>query len=200
VRDRLRTVLAGLDVGDADLAYRAIRLAQPGGLGRAERHDVAEAPQVSLRAAMDEARGRDRVAQQYVTGYRDIFEIGLPALQHGLSRWHSRAWAAVHVYLVFLAHFADSHIARKHGEEVAASVSLQARELSQALGHSHDPAREMPSLEAFDRQLKARSINPGTSADLTVATLVAMDLEDSLDHVSSERVSPESWSGVSASG
>ena len=106
----------------------------------------------------------------------------------------------MHVYLVFLAHCADSHIARKHGEEVAASVSLQARELSQALGHSHDPAREMPSLEAFDRQLKARSINPGTSADLTVATLVAMDLEDSLDHVSSERVSPESWSGVSASG
>ncbi len=38
----------------------------------------------------------------------------------------------------------------------------------------------MPALEAFDRQLKARSINPGTSADMTVATLVAMDLEDSL--------------------
>jgi len=38
----------------------------------------------------------------------------------------------------------------------------------------------MPALEAFDRQLKARSINPGTSADMTVATLVAMGLEDSL--------------------
>jgi triphosphoribosyl-dephospho-CoA synthase len=200
LRDRLRTVLDFLDVGDADLAYRAIRLAQPGGLGRAGRHDVAEAPRVSLRAAMDEARGRDRIAQQYVTGYQDIFEIGLPALQYGLSRWHNRAWAAVHAYLVFLAHLADSHIARKHGEEVAASVSLQARELSQALGRSHDPAREMPSLEAFDRQLKARSINPGTSADLTVATLVAMDLEDSLEHVSSERVSQESRSGVGASG
>jgi triphosphoribosyl-dephospho-CoA synthase len=184
LRERLRSVLAGLDVDDADLAYRAIRMAEPGGLGRSERHDVSEAPHVTLREAMGEARGRDRIAYQYVTDYRDIFEIGLPALEHGLARWRSRTWAAVHAYLVFLARFADSHIARKHGEEVAASVSLQARELSQSLGHSQDPAQEMPALEAFDRQLKARSINPGTSADLTVATLVAMDLQDSLDEVS----------------
>ena len=184
LRERLRLVLAGLDVDDADLAYRAIRMAEPGGLGRSERHDVAEAPHVTLREAMDEARERDRIAYQYVTDYRDIFETGLPALQHGLARWRSRTWAAVHAYLIFLARFADSHIARKHGDEVAASVSLQARDLSQALGRSHDPAQEMPALVAFDRQLKARSINPGTSADMTVATLVAMDLEDSLDEVS----------------
>ena len=63
---------------------------------------------------------------------------------------------------------------------------MQARELSQALGRASDPAQEMPALEAFDRQLKARSINPGTSADMTVATLVAMDLEDSLEKVSQE--------------
>jgi len=184
LRERLRLVLAGLDVDDADLAYRAIRMAEPGGLGRSERHDVAQAPQVTLREAMDEARGRDRIAYQYVTDYRDIFETGLPALQRGLERWGSLTWAAVHVYLILLARFADSHIARKHGDEVAASVSLQARDLSQALGRSRDPAQEMPALEAFDRQLKARSINPGTSADMTVATLVAMDLEDSLDEVS----------------
>jgi triphosphoribosyl-dephospho-CoA synthase len=183
LRERLRSVLAGLDVGDADLAYRAIRLAGPGGLGRSERHDVMAAPQVTLREAMDEARGRDRIAYQYVSDYRDVFETGLPALQHGLDRWQNRSWAAVHAYLIFVARFADSHVARKHGEDVAASVSQQARELSQALGRSRDPAQEMPALEAFDRQLKARSINPGTSADLTVATLVAMDLEDSLDEV-----------------
>lgn len=200
LRERLRAVLAGLDVDDAGLAYRAIRMAEPGGLGRSDRHDVAQPPHVTLREAMSEARDRDRIAYQYVTDYRDIFETGLPALQHGLARWHSRDWAAVHAYLIFLAHFADSHIARKHGEEVAASVSRQARDLSQALGRASDPAREMPALEAFDRQLKARSINPGTSADMTVAALVAMDLEDSLDQVSSERVSPENRSGVGASG
>ena len=200
LRARLRAVLAGLDVYDAELAYRAIRMAEPGGLGRSDRHDVAQPPRVTLREAMDEARERDRIAYQYVTDYRDIFETGLPALHDGLTRWRSREWAAVHVYLTFLARYPDSHIARKHGADVAASVSLQARDLSQALGRAGDPAREMPALEAFDRQLKARSINPGTSADMTVATLVAMDLEDSLGQVSSERVSSEGRAEVGASG
>jgi triphosphoribosyl-dephospho-CoA synthase len=200
LRGRLRAVLARLDVEDAELAYGAIRLAEPGGLGRSERHDVTEEPLVTLREAMDEARERDRIAQQYVTDYRDIFETGLPALRDGLARWRSREWAAVHAYLIFLARFADSHVARKHGDEVAASVSLQARDLSQALGRAGNPAREMPALEEFDRRLKARSINPGTTADMTVAALVAMDLEDSLDQVTSGRVSSESSAEVGAGG
>ena len=70
----------------------------------------------------------------------------------------------------------------------------------QALGRASDPAQEMPALEAFDRQLKARSINPGTSADMTVATLVAMDLEDSLEarfHECSTEVTPANEFAVS---
>jgi len=184
LRGRLRAVLGALDVHDAELAYRAIRMAQPGGLGRSDRHDVMLPPRVTLGEAMKEACERDRIAYQYVTDYQDIFETGLPALQDGLTRWRNRDWATVHAYLIFLALFEDSHIVRKHGLEVAASVTLKARELNHALGRAGDLAQEMPALEAFDRQLKARSINPGTSADMTVATLVAMDLEDSLDEVS----------------
>jgi triphosphoribosyl-dephospho-CoA synthase len=195
LRARLHAVLAGLDVYDAELAYRAIRMAEPGGLGRADRHDVAHPPRVTLREAMHEARERDRIAYQYVTDYRDIFEAGLPALHEGLARWRSREWAAVHVYLFFLARFADSHVTRKHGSEVAASVSSQACDLSQALGRAGDPAQEMPALEAFDRQLKARSINPGTTADMTVAALVAMDLQDSLEKVSTESAMEAGASG-----
>lgn len=193
--ERLRPVLAGLDEYDAELAYRAIRMAKPGGLGRSDRHDVAQSPSVTLREAMGEASARDRIAHQYVTDYRDIFETGLPALEDGIARGLNREWAAVIVYLTFLARYPDSHVARKHGGEVAASVSLQARDLSQALGRAGDPAQEMSELEAFDRQLKARSINPGTSADMTVATLVAMDLEDSLDKVLLESRAEDGASG-----
>jgi triphosphoribosyl-dephospho-CoA synthase len=181
LRARLRAVLAALDVSDAVLAYQAIRLAEPGGLGRVERHDVAAAPGVTLVEAMREARDRDSVACQYVTDYRDVFDTGIPAARRSLARWGSREWAAVAVYLEFLTRFSDSHIARKYGGEIAAGVSREAGLLVQALGRASDPAREMPALEEFDRQLKAKSINPGTSADLTVATLVAMDLEDSLE-------------------
>ena len=181
LRVRLHAVLGALDVYDAELAYRAIRMVQPGGLGRSGRHDVMRSPRVTLGEAMKEACERDRIAYQYVTDYQDIFETGLPALQDGLARWHNRDWATVHAYLIFLALFEDSHIVRKHGLEVAASVALKARELNHVLGRASDLAQEMPALEAFDRQLKARSINPGTTADLTVAALVAMDLQDSLE-------------------
>jgi len=184
LRLRVHAVLSALDVYDAELAYRAIRLAQPGGLGHAERHDVMHSPSVTLAEAMQEARGRDRIAYQYASGFEDIFETGVPALQDGLTRWRSREWALVHAYLIFLALFEDSHIARKHGLEVAAAVSLEARMLNQALQHARDLAQEMPALAEFDRQLKARSINPGTSADLSVAALVAMDLQDSLEESS----------------
>jgi triphosphoribosyl-dephospho-CoA synthase len=181
LRPRLRTVLEGLDVSDAVLAYQAIRMAQPGGLGRAERHDIAAAPSVTLLEAMREARERDLIARQYVTDYREVFDTGMPAARSALARWGSRERAVVAVYLEFLSHFPDSHVARKHGGQAAATVCREAGLLVQALGRANDPAQEMPALEEFDRRLKAKSINPGTSADMTVATLVAMDLEDSLE-------------------
>jgi triphosphoribosyl-dephospho-CoA synthase len=51
-REALRASLAGvlsdLDVTDAELAFRAIRLAGPGGMGRVESEDVSVAPTVTL--------------------------------------------------------------------------------------------------------------------------------------------------------
>ena len=130
---------------------------------------------------MNEARERDRIAYQYVSDFEDIFDTALPALRASHARWRSRDWAAVYVYLLMLARFLDSLIVRKHGVKVASDVSRQAADLGLALARADDPSRELPALEAFDRQLKARSINPGTTADLTVAALVAMDLQDSLE-------------------
>jgi triphosphoribosyl-dephospho-CoA synthase len=75
------------------------------------------------------------------------------------------------VYLAFLAAFPDSHIVRKHGAAVAEGVRSSARALNARLQSSLEPAHLLPDLLAWDRDLKARAINPGTSADLTVATL-----------------------------
>jgi triphosphoribosyl-dephospho-CoA synthase len=183
LRGRLRADLTRLDVEDAQLAYRAIRLAQPGGLGRSPRHDVSAAPTVTLLEAMQEARLRDRIAWQYVTGFEDVFESGTGVAREALARWGSTEWAAVAVYLAFLARYPDSHVARKHGDEVARTVVSQAEGTARAFSGAAHPAEAMPALEALDRWLKARSINPGTSADLTVASLFAVALEDLLDRV-----------------
>ena len=70
LRVRLARVLRDLDVDDARWAYRAIRLARPGGLGRADRADVARPPAVTLRQAMRLAAGRDTVAAGVRAGLR----------------------------------------------------------------------------------------------------------------------------------
>ena len=61
--------------------FSAIAAANPGGLGRAPRHDVNAPALATLREAMAEAAERDRIARQYVTAYDDVFSLGLPALE-----------------------------------------------------------------------------------------------------------------------
>ena len=184
LRLRLRRVLDALDVRDAELAYQAIRLAEPGGLGRMESHDISEQPRITLLEAMWDARQRDRIAAQYATSYFDVLETGVPIANRALQR-HGRAeWVAVEVYLAYLARFADSHVARKHGNEAACAVTREAAELERRFVAADDPAQILPRLQDFDRRLKSRSINPGTSADLTVATLAAIMLDDSLEKAS----------------
>lgn len=182
LRTRLEAVLARLDIDDARNAYEAIRLAQPGGLGRSSRHDVASQPTVTLLEAMREARARDRIAEQYAGGFADVFAVSAGG-REAAARWHDDAWTAVSIYLTWLAKYPDSHIARKHGEAQARAVMDEALGPARAIRTAAHPAAMLPLIETFDRSLKARGLNPGTSADLTVATLLTLSLEDLLDKV-----------------
>jgi triphosphoribosyl-dephospho-CoA synthase len=176
LRTRLAQVLDALDVADAALAFRAIVRAAPAGLGRAERHDVFAPATVTLKAAMAEAAGRDRIARQYVCTFEDVFERGEPALEAALSRSTDRSWATLAVYLEFLCAFPDSHIVRKHGSATAQEICRTARGFRARLAAGEARAALLPDLLEWDGRLKARDINPGTSADLTVATLFARRL------------------------
>ncbi|KMO12635.1 triphosphoribosyl-dephospho-CoA synthase [Methylobacterium platani] len=169
LRPALAAVLAGLDATDAAGVFAAIRLAAPGGLGRAERHDVTtDAPAPPLLAAMAQAAGRDRIARAYVTGFEDLFETGLPALAAARAAGLSEPWTTTAVHLAFLTGFPDSHLARKFGIETAERVRAEAKAALHGLTLG-EGARA--ALLARDAALKAAGHNPGTSADLTVATL-----------------------------
>ena len=164
-------VLAQLDVDDARAAYRAIALANPGGLGDPPEQSVHATPTVSLRQAMALAAERDSIARQYANGFADVFGAGLAAVREAPA--HRPSLATLNAYLAFLGGWPDSHIVRKHGLALAQSVTLAALEhhmrLRHALAQHH--AIEAAALDAWDAHLKARAVNPGTSADLTVATL-----------------------------
>ena len=80
LRQAWHEVMAALTVADAAQAYRAIALAQPGGLGDVPEQDVHQAPSLNLRAAMALAASRDRIAAQYRDAGAGLFDIGLSAL------------------------------------------------------------------------------------------------------------------------
>jgi triphosphoribosyl-dephospho-CoA synthase len=180
LRDCLIRVLDGLDVADAADAFAAIVQASPAGLGRAEQHDVFAPPQVTLKQAMAEAADRDRVARQYATGFADVFDVGMPLHVAAAMRWPDPALATLAVYLGFLSRFPDSHILRKYGVEAAAEVRRTAQKFDALLRESNNPESLTGELLAWDKNLKAGGLNPGTTADLTVATLFGIRLQSVL--------------------
>jgi triphosphoribosyl-dephospho-CoA synthase len=178
LRAKLADVLSGLSIEDARETYAAIRAASPGGLGAAPRHDVSTEPGVTLLEAMREAEGRDRIAWNYTHDFADIFITGLPLLDQALSRRPSLPFATTVTYLGYLGGIPDTLIARKFGAGQAEQVRQEAAILSKNLAERPDPDALVPELMAFDRSLKQRGLNPGTSADLTVATLFAASLRN----------------------
>lgn len=178
LQDMLHRVTQGLTVDDARKAYRAIAHANPGGLGRAPDQDVAAEPSIDLRAAMALAADRDRIARQYDQGFEELFGLGLSTFVRGLGQ--GLPAAVLGTYLHWLASGPDSHILRKDGAELAQTVTDQAAVLCVEWLAQGSPA-DSSALSSWDTQLKTRGINPGTSADLTVATLfMAACLDPSL--------------------
>ncbi len=171
LRGSLDGVLADLDVADADFAFRAIRLARPGGMGRVEDEDVAGPPRVTLLEAMRLAAGRDAVAREYVSVFEITFETSLGLLDTALAAGQDLRAAAVELALELLGRVPDTLIERKFGRVAAGQASARAAAVLEAgPGGSRERTH---ATERFDAWLRdpARRWNPGTTADLVAAAL-----------------------------
>ena len=177
LRDSLRQVLENTTVEDADWVFKAITLAAPGGLGKSKQQDVAEMSEVSLTQAMDIASKKDRIAMQYTTNYKDIFDFSILRYNTAFVKFDDQAWAAVSVFTGLLRKYPDSHIERKYGNKHSGWVLKQIITVDDALLNTRAPEQLLPMLHDVDRQFKAKGINPGTTADLTVATVLIILME-----------------------
>lgn len=166
VPEGVARVLARLTRADARAVFRAIALAAPAGLGKHPTQDVRRTPKTGLVEAMRLAARRDLVARQYVSDFAIVLKIGQRSLRRDIAQGMSIEAATTRLDMTFLRRFPDSHLLRKHGTRVAASVRDEARRVP-------DTRR---ALRAFDRSLKKRGLNPGTTADLVVASLLAYRL------------------------
>lgn len=163
--EAVAAVLSGLTPADAADVWRAIALANPGGLGTSPRHDLAGPPPADLLAAMRAAADRDAIARLWAEGYTPLHAGLVADIAAALDAGAAIDDAVVHGFLAQLAREPDSLIARRHGEETARDVSRRAAAVLARPG----------LLSEFDQSLRTpRRINPGTTADLTAAALFVL--------------------------
>ncbi|WP_422925290.1 triphosphoribosyl-dephospho-CoA synthase [Singulisphaera sp. PoT] len=192
LREGVGRILAGTTLADASLVYKAIRLAQPGGLQTASEQDVADEPTVTLVEAMRLAADRDLIARQYALDYVDIFDLACPALRRSLEAGHPLETAITSCFLALLAKYPDSLIARKRGLAEAEEASRKASEV--LAGGWPDSTAGPRLLREFDAWLRTEghSRNPGTSADLVSAALFVALMDGTISMP--RTLGPSSWS------
>jgi triphosphoribosyl-dephospho-CoA synthase len=169
LRQGVETILDQLNFEDSRLAYRAIRLANPGGLGRTPEQDVADEPTLPFRQIMALVADRDLVARQYADGFQTVFHEGMPALLRGREQTGYLEPAIILCHLYLLAEYPDSLIARKCGPAVAAEASRRAHVVLERgwPGCGDEPLAEFDTWLTADGHRR----NPGTTADLVAACL-----------------------------
>lgn len=180
LRAALAAVLDATTVADADQVFRAITLASPGGLGKADSHDVGERAGVDLRAAMAAAADRDLIARQYANCFKDVFDFALLHYNGVFVLSGDCVRATLTVYCEMLARYPDSHIERKYGQQYSDWIAAEMALLASAMRSADGFDELLPMLYRVDEAFKNRNINPGTTADMTVATLLAGFLEQEL--------------------
>ncbi len=171
LRKSLIDTISQTSLEDSQRILDAICLAAPSGLGESECHDVFSPATTRIQEIMSVAGSRDMVAQQYTNGFEEVFKFGTKVLHTAQASKKSMDEVVSQVYLAFLSSYPDSHIARQYGSVVASEVQSIASDLYSKSNELESDSKFSSALMKCDTVLKSRDINPGTSADLTVATI-----------------------------
>jgi triphosphoribosyl-dephospho-CoA synthase len=186
LRRDLEAVIMAAVPEDSVWIYRAIRAAVPPRvLGRVEELDVMDDSALTrIREEgltplqiFEDCQGRDSICGEWVTGFSVTFTLGYPALKEALQKSGDINMAVVHAFLRILSEVPDSLIERKSEREAALEVSRMASEALKRGGLTN-PEGKKAILEMDETLHKAGgNLNPGTTADLTAASLYLLLFE-----------------------
>jgi len=175
LRNSLSKVLKSTTNTDAVDAYNAINLASVGGLNDVPQMDVRdhktletiESSGIDLLEWMRVGAQVNTIAYEYINDFRLTFDVALPVLtMHAPTKMDK---AIVHTFLTMLAIREDSHIMGKFGEGVAEDVKNRAACILEK--GSIWKKTGVNAMKSFNCDLRKKGISPGTTADLTAATI-----------------------------
>ena len=178
LRENIQLVVESTTASDAVKLYEAIDIANPSGLNGAPDLDVKNAnsktrlieENISLLKVFKIAAGYDDVCYEWVNNYPITFDLGYPYLLQQL-KINNLNVAIVNTFLEILSERPDTFISRKIGHAKASEVSEDARRVLELGGAGTIQGKE--GLKNFDKKLRdsGNDYNPGTTADITAATL-----------------------------
>jgi triphosphoribosyl-dephospho-CoA synthase len=180
LRDATRQIIANATTMDSIDIYSAIGKAMSSeNLGSADKLDVTERESserikqenITPLEIFELCKDRDLICSEWVTGFETVFETLYPYLNERINRGSNINDAAVDTFIKLLSEKPDSLITRKMGIEAAKQVSEKAKKIIEAGGIESEKGETM--LWSLDKELNKEKgkLNPGTTADLTAATL-----------------------------
>ncbi|MCW4025026.1 MAG: triphosphoribosyl-dephospho-CoA synthase [Candidatus Bathyarchaeota archaeon] len=183
LRKNLDIAVRATTAEDSVYLYEAIDIANPSGLNGAPDLSVKDEDSkqrlikenVSLFKVFDIAKSYDDICSEWVNNFPITFDLAYPYLMEQLKTKPLKT-AIVHTFLKILSEKPDTFIARKVGKEKTKIFSLGAKAVLDAGGVDTDDGRK--ALAEFDCQLREGGNNytPGTTADMTAATLALATL------------------------
>ena len=172
LREGIKNTLSTTSIKDTHDLCAAINISSPGGLGDSDMYDTASYPNASIKQIMDYSQEYDRISYQYSHNFSDIFDFIIPKLEFLNQRYESLDISLSLLFIEILAKIPDSHISRKFGDKIAKKTSNNAYDLLKILDREYDPDYLAKALNNLDYEYKKKGINPGTTADLLVASLM----------------------------
>lgn len=186
LQDNIGLLMDNTTVEDAVNLYDAISLADAGGMGDQEDFDVmSEKAKDELRAnnqtmldVLEISAGWDRLANELSSKMPVCFDIGYPVFSEIKSAEGSINKATVLTFLNILSEIPDTLISRKYSDETAQKVSNEVKKL---LKSKNNDLFFIEKLKEFDEYLFVNKYNPGTTADLTAASIFIAYLADAFN-------------------
>ena len=174
IRENIKLLMSNTSVEDACDLYDAINIADAGGMGDQDEYDVSsENAKQELRDnnqtmfdVLKISAPWDMLAREMTSDMPAVFEIGYPTY-HSLKDKKTKNEACVLTFLEILSHIPDTLISRKYDSDEALKVSFMTRDLLKLKNASDFKER----LGEFDDYLFKNKLNPGTTADLTAASI-----------------------------
>ena len=99
-----------------------------------------------------------------------------------MSEIKDTKYAISYSFLKILEKYPDSHITRKYGHKIAKKTSKEASDLIKILDGDTRHESWGKNLMSLDKHFKMTRVNPGTTADLLVVSMMIYDYFIGIDN------------------